>query len=390
MPVRTLSNHRSREANSLLPVLALLSVGFAGCASHTSLAAQYADLERDIQGVHTLSNCAPRDLALADANYEFARIEFDQGNTRRATEHIEEARRHVVIVRGCAPPNVDVPKAPEKPAPIAKSGDQDADGVTDNDDNCPRDAEDLDGYKDLDGCPELDNDGDSVMDTADKCPNEPEDKDGFADNDGCPELDNDNDGLADAQDQCPNESGPVAAKGCPSSDADSDGVNDDTDKCPTAPETRNDYLDADGCPDEKPQRIEITGTQIVIKQRINFTTGKAAILSDSFPVLDDVTQVLKDYPKIQVEIGGHTDNVGEDATNQRLSKSRADAVFEYLLSHGVRADRMVTVGYGETRPIDTNMTDAGKLANRRVEFMITDTSVKPAPVAPQPEPASPW
>ena len=133
-----------------------------------------------------------------------------------------------------------------------------------------------------------------------------------------------------------------------------------------------------------------TGTQIVIKQRINFTTGKAAILSDSFPVLDDVTQVLKDYPNIQVEIGGHTDNVGEDATNQRLSKSRADAVFEYLLSHGVRANRMVTVGYGETRPIYTNMTDAGKLANRRVEFMITDTSVKPAPVAPQPEPASPW
>jgi outer membrane protein OmpA-like peptidoglycan-associated protein len=389
MLVRTPSEHRPLRAGSLLLTLAV-----AGCASQTSLAERYADLERDVQSIHALSNCAPRDLALADANYEFARIEFDQGNTRRASEHIEEARRHVQIVRGCAPLDVAPPKAPEKvvekPAPAPKNGDQDADGVTDNDDNCPRDAEDLDGYKDLDGCPELDNDGDGVMDTADKCPNEPEDRDGFADTDGCPELDNDSDGLADAQDQCPNEAGPVAGKGCPSKDADSDGVNDDTDKCPTAPETRNDYLDEDGCPDTKPQRIEVTGNQIVIKQRINFATGKATILSDSFPVLDDVAQVLKDYPNIHVEIGGHTDNVGEDGANQRLSKSRADAVFEYLIAHGVRADRLVTVGYGETRPIDTNMTDAGKLANRRVEFMILDAAAKPAPAAPEPEPASPW
>ncbi len=387
MLVRTSSKHAPLRAGSML--LAFLG---AGCASQTSLAERYADLERDIQNVHTLSNCAPRDLALADANYEFARIEFDQGNTRRATEHIEEARRHVQIVRSCAPLDVPTPKAPEKvvekPAPAPKSGDQDADGVTDNDDNCPRDAEDLDGYKDLDGCPELDNDGDGVMDTADKCANEPEDRDGFADTDGCPELDNDSDGLADVQDQCPNEAGPVAGKGCPSKDADSDGVNDDTDKCPTDPETRNDYLDEDGCPDTKPQRIEVTGTQIVIKQRINFATGKATILSDSFPVLDDVAQVLKDYPNIRVEIGGHTDNVGDDAGNQRLSKSRADAVFEYLLKRGVRADRMITVGFGETRPVDTNMTDAGKLANRRVEFMILDAA-KPAAV-PEPEPASPW
>ena len=70
------------------------------------------------------------------------------------------------------------------------------------------------------------------------------------------------------------------------------------------------------------------------------------------------------------------------------SKSRADAVFEYLLKRGVRADRMITVGFGETRPVDTNMTDAGKLANRRVEFMILDAA-KPAAV-PEPEPASPW
>ncbi len=351
--------------------LALLS----GCASQTSLATQYATLEQDIQTVHTLSNCAPRDLALADANYEFARIEFDEGDTRRAGEHIAIARQHVAIVQACAP----LKTAPVKPPPAPKSGDQDGDGVVDTDDNCPKDPEDLDGYRDLDGCPELDNDGDGVLDTADKCPNEPEDRDGFTDTDGCPELDNDNDGLADAQDACPNEAGPATTRGCAVHDSDGDGVTDDKDKCAGTPETYNEYLDEDGCPDSKPQRVEVTASQIVIKQRINFSTGKATILSDSFPVLDDVAQALKDYPNIKVEIGGHTDNTGDDDANQRLSKARADAVFEYLLAHGVRADRMLTVGYGETRPIDTNMTDSGKLANRRVEFIIMGSELNQSP-----------
>ncbi len=348
-------------------VLALATWNVMGCASQATLAQQYVDLERDIQTVHTLSNCAPRDLALADANYEFARVEFDQGNTRRASEHIAVARKHVVIVQQCPPlKQAPVPKA------VPKNGDGDGDGVVDADDGCPRDPEDLDGYRDIDGCPEIDNDGDGVLDSSDKCPNEAEDRDGFNDTDGCPELDNDSDGLADGQDACPREAGPMASKGCPTRDGDSDGVNDDVDKCPTVPETRNEYLDDDGCPDEKPQLIEVTATQIVIKQRINFATGKSTILADSYPVLNDVVLVMKDYPNIHVEIGGHTDNVGDDALNQRLSKGRADAVFEYLLAHGVRADRMLTMGYGETRPIDTNMTDSGKLANRRVEFNIVD------------------
>lgn len=361
-----------RRPGTSLPVGGLAWIVLvSGCATQASLATDYATLEHDIQTVHKLSNCAPRDLALADANYEFARIEFDEGDTRRAGQHIATARQHVAIVQNCAP----IPVAPVKPPPPPKAGDQDGDSVVDTDDACPKDPEDLDGYRDLDGCPELDNDNDSVVDTADKCPNEPEDRDGFTDGDGCPELDNDSDGLADLQDACPNEAGPAATKGCAVHDADGDGVNDDKDTCPTTPETYNEYLDTDGCPDSKPQRVEVTATQIVIKQRINFATGKATILSDSFPVLDDVGQVLKDYPNFKVEIGGHTDNVGDDAGNQRLSKARADAVFEYLLAHGVRADRMLTVGYGETRPIDTNMTDAGKLANRRVEFMIIDSGL---------------
>ena len=355
---------------SLRPILAVLSLSFggAGCASEIALATSYAQLESDIQAVHTLSNCAPRDLALADANYQFAQIEFDEGDVRRASEHVAIARTHVAVAQACAPTK-------SAPAPKPKSGDGDRDGVVDTDDTCPKEAEDLDGYRDMDGCPELDNDGDGQLDPKDKCPNEAEDRDSFQDDDGCPELDNDADGLADTMDGCPNDVGTQANKGCPILDADGDGVNDDKDTCPTQPETKNEYLDTDGCPDEKPQRVEVTATQIIIKQRINFATGKATILGDSFPVLDDVVLVMRDYPLIHVEIGGHTDNVGDDTLNQRLSKNRADAVFEYLLAHGVRANRLLTIGHGETRPIDTNMTDDGKLANRRVEFIIVDPAL---------------
>ena len=71
-----------------------------------------------------------------------------------------------------------------------------------------------------------------------------------------------------------------------------------------------------------------------------------------------------------ISIEGHTDSDGAETANQRLSKARADAVFEYMISHGVQGSRLRTDGFGETRPIDTNRTSAGKSANRRVEFHI--------------------
>jgi outer membrane protein OmpA-like peptidoglycan-associated protein len=71
-----------------------------------------------------------------------------------------------------------------------------------------------------------------------------------------------------------------------------------------------------------------------------------------------------------LELAGHTDSDGDDSSNLTLSQKRADAVLNYLLSKGVDADRLTAVGYGETRPIDTNDTDAGKQNNRRTEFQI--------------------
>jgi outer membrane protein OmpA-like peptidoglycan-associated protein len=369
-----------------LPLLPLLLTSLlAGCASQALLASEFASLQTEIAAAHQTTNCAPKDLALADANTEFAKIEFEQGDTKRAAEHVRLAREHAKIASACT----SAPLKPTKPVRVEPEGnpepittaleptpwaapaatDRDRDGVKDSEDLCVSDPEDLDGYKDADGCPDLDDDGDGIPDSVDRCPREPEDRDNVEDADGCIDPDNDRDGVPDAQDRCPNEPGDPPS-GCASSDRDADGVGDTTDSCPSEAETLNGYQDTDGCPDSKPQRVEVTADQIVIKQRINFATGKATILPDSFVVLDDVAAAMKDYPKIRVEIGGHTDNVGDDTQNQRLSKDRADAVFEYLLSKGVGAQRMMTVGYGETRPVDTNMTETGRLSNRRVEFLI--------------------
>lgn len=353
---------------------------FVGCASQALLATDFAALQAEIAAAHQTTNCAPKDLAIADANLEFVKIEFEQGDTRRAAEHVRIGRDHAKVAAACsavpAPkPTRAKPKVePEEiltalePADPTK-GDRDRDGVPDAEDLCPADPEDLDSYKDADGCPDMDDDGDGIPDSVDKCPREPEDRDNVDDADGCIDLDNDRDGVPDAQDRCPNEPGDPPT-GCATRDRDGDGIGDTADACPEQAETMNDYSDTDGCPDSKPQRVEVTSDQIVIKQRINFTTGKFTILADSFGVLDDVASAMKDYPNIRVEIGGHTDNVGDDAINQRLSKGRADAVFEYLLSKSVAAQRMTTVGYGETRPVDTNMTETGRLNNRRVEFFI--------------------
>jgi large repetitive protein len=273
---------------------------------------------------------------------------------------------------GCPEAAVVTPPPVELPPP--PRGDADGDGLKDAEDACPDVPEDPDGFKDADGCPDMDNDADGILDAMDACPTASEDLDRFQDEDGCPDTDNDADGVLDPVDRCPDQAedrdGDRDTDGCPDLDADNDGIPDDADKCPTVPENVNGYLDEDGCPDDKPQRIEITKEQIVIKEQIQFETGKARIRPVSYPILDDVVQVLRDYPRIQVRIEGHTDNVGDDVMNVRLSKSRADAVFEYIIGKGIDARRLVTEGYGETRPIDSNLTTEGKQRNRRVEFHI--------------------
>lgn len=125
-----------------------------------------------------------------------------------------------------------------------RTTDLDMDGIHDDDDACPEAPEDLDGFEDVDGCPETDNDGDGILDVNDSCANEAEDQDGFRDGDGCPDTDNDNDTVLDVNDTCPNEPGTPERDGCPLRDTDGDGLNDDVDKCPT----EQGPVELEGCP----------------------------------------------------------------------------------------------------------------------------------------------
>ncbi len=133
-----------------------------------------------------------------------------------------------------------------------EAGDQDSDGIGDNDDKCPAIPEDEDGFEDDDGCPEDDNDKDGVKDSKDQCPVKPETINGFKDEDGCPDTvaDTDKDGIPDQSDKCPDKAGTVRSQefyGCP--DTDQDGVPDPKDTCPNAAEDTDGFQDTDGCPD---------------------------------------------------------------------------------------------------------------------------------------------
>ena len=112
------------------------------------------------------------------------------------------------------------------------------------------------------------------------------------------------------------------------------------------------------------------GSKIALRN-VFFDTGKAEVKIDSYPELDRLIQLMTDVPSLKIELSGHTDNVGGDAANERLSQRRAEAVRAYLLSRSVDGSRVTAKGYGASRPVDTNDTKAGRANNRRTEFEIT-------------------
>ena len=105
-------------------------------------------------------------------------------------------------------------------------------------------------------------------------------------------------------------------------------------------------------------------------RNIYFATGKYTLLAKSFAGLNEVAKILKESPDLKIAIDGHTDNVGADAANQKLSENRAGAVKNYLIKRGVDASRIVSTGHGETMPVADNATPAGKEKNRRVELKL--------------------
>jgi outer membrane protein OmpA-like peptidoglycan-associated protein len=126
-------------------------------------------------------------------------------------------------------------------------------------------------------------------------------------------------------------------------------------------------------PPPEPKRVEVTADKIVIKEKIQFDVDKTTIKPESNGLLDEITQVIKDNPRIKkISIEGHTDGDGSDKYNLKLSDGRAKAVMEYLTTHGVEAGRLSAKGYGESKPLASNDTPEGKEQNRRVEFLIAE------------------
>ncbi|MBO0330803.1 OmpA family protein [[Muricauda] lutisoli] len=227
--------------------------------------------------------------------------------------------------------------------------DSDGDGIEDAKDACPNEA----GSKEMNGCPDAD--GDGVADKDDACPSTP----GLPALAGCPDADGD--GVADKDDECPNEAGPAENDGCPWPDGDGDGVLDKDDQCPEIAGT----VANNGCPEV---------TEEVQKQlndyarTILFDTGKSSIKAESTSVMVDIIQILNEYPNAKFTVEGHTDSVGSESLNQRLSEERANSVRDFLIDKGIDADRLSAIGYGEAKPIATNNTRAGRAQNRRVEI----------------------
>ncbi len=256
--------------------------------------------------------------------------------------------------------------------------DKDKDGVSDMDDVCA----DVPGQLRFKGCP--DSDGDGIEDSKDKCPNA-KGKDMFM---GCP--DTDGDGVQDSNDKCPSTATGVKVDltGC-AADADGDGVTDGNDKCPntklgvkvdamgcTADTDGDGVLDIDDkCPGVigdaanfgcLPVKKEIPKRLRFAMRKINYESGSTVLKTASYPMLDELVNILTEYPDYNLRISAHAD--GYEKNPSTVSQSRLDAIKSYLLSKNIAESRMTTAGYGKTRPVTSNANATARAQNRRVEL----------------------
>ena len=234
--------------------------------------------------------------------------------------------------------------------------DFDKDGVADNFDKCPNTAAGV--SVDSTGCP-MDFDKDGVPDSFDKCPNTTAGS--VVDSTGCP-ADMDKDGVTDNIDKCPGTPAgtPVDSVGCVL-DGDKDGVTDNLDQCPNT--LQGIAVDTKGCPVNKKENLD------ELKKGIQFQTGSTKFTKKSYTTLNDIAKLMRKVKSANLEVQGHTDNTGSEATNQRLSQKRAQAVVDFLIKKGIDEDRLRAIGYGSEMSIADNNTKEGREANRRVELV---------------------
>jgi len=185
-----------------------------------------------------------------------------------------------------------------------------------------------------------DPDGDGISGMDDECPLVAEDRDGNKDTDGCPDPDDDNDGVCDDN--------PTIQKNLRRFRNTCIG----RDQCPGQKEVINGVNDEDGCPDAGKPVIKIVGDKIIILDKIYFATGKARIMPKSRRLLRVLAAVLRTRSDIsRLEVAGHTDERGTSAANYRLSRRRARAVRYYLINRGIRPSRLKAKGYGDSEPV---------------------------------------
>ncbi len=207
----------------------------------------------------------------------------------------------------------------------------------------------------LNWCGEIpDSDGDGVKDDRDQCPDTPRGE--TVDERGCP-PDTDRDGVPDHADDCPDTPYGVRVdtKGC-ALDLDGDGVPYYRDRCQTTPPGVE--VDQEGC------------LAKAVLGEVLFAFDKSDLTAEAYGILDKIGESLKYRDDVTgIRVSGHTDSIGSQAYNQTLSEARANAVMRYLSSIGCRQP-MSALGYGESHPLDSNTTEAGRQKNRRVEIVL--------------------
>jgi OOP family OmpA-OmpF porin len=269
-------------------------------------------------------------------------------------------------------PSSHVAEVPPPPPQV----DTDGDGVLDQDDRCPAEAEDKDLFDDTDGCPDPDNDADGVADTSDRCPMDPEDKDGYQDDDGCPDRDNDADGVDDVQDKCPDQpedrDGHLDADGCPDADNDSDGLSDAQDRCPNEAEVINGVDDDDGCPDAGNSLVVVSPDRLELLDSVAFKKG--ALAKNSANILGQIGATLRAHPDIlRLRLTVYVNPTRKPDADLALSEQRANAMKEWLVANAhIDPKRLEPRGFGGQNPLVDPKSRNAAAINDRVDLVILE------------------
>jgi OOP family OmpA-OmpF porin len=321
---------------------ALGSSAFLGCAAAPIREGQLQSVQRSIEHVTRAGAlaCAPRELALARAHYDFALLDLEQGDAQRALQQLVVAEENVGAAqvltseRACSF-RARGAEEMRASAPGKRMPDRDHDSIPDDRDACPYEAEDGRAPFEADGCMMSDADADGVADALDACPYEPHGRDETHADDGCPSP----------------HVGAVAS----------------SDKASLAT-----CRDAVACAKTGYPNLTIHDKELKLSNPVVFWGDSSNLRESSYAVLDTVAEVLRDHPSMTLDIVAHTDDRGEHARNLLLSQEQAESVRRYLVERGVAATRLTAQGYGETRPIESNSTSRGRAINRRIDLMRTD------------------